>query len=176
VKAKLYTLLAIVIIIVSVAVWGFRFLVFNIDDYSYIRNSSNEPYNQNYNSVRKSLGIPPMPKNWYTKKNRGNSQLWSDYSAGVTGVPFHKEKEIHRFKRDIDKETDRYEFIKNDSVSYLLEINYSYLAPRDSPWNVYYIETIDTFDDYLVTSKDLTLTQADSILKSWGLSRSIQDN
>lgn len=121
--------------------------------------------------MRKSLGIPVIPSDWFRKDCRGNICFWSAYKDGEKGVPRHKEKEVHRFVRDIDKEIDRYEFIMSDSVTYLLELSYRYLASHENSWTVYLIMEINAKDDYIVDSKDLSLRQGDSILTRWKLSR-----
>jgi len=151
-------------------------------DNFFIHQSKKETFGINYNDRRSKLRIPLLPKEWYTKEtsvvpkinyfrlrfytlpNYWYSQYWSDFNSLMQTQPYHKEKEIKRFVRNIDTEIDRFVNIVNDSTEYLLEINFNYLYEEDSAWSASIIKTIDTKDDYSIDSRDITLAQADSIL------------
>jgi hypothetical protein len=173
----------VICLIVGIAVW------LTLGDNFFIYESKKETFGIQYNEVRKKIGIPVIPPEWYTKNtsvipnikyfrfrfwtlpNYWYSQTWSNFNSSPKGRACHKEKEIQRYLKAIDAEIDRFNYIVNDSTEFLLEIKYSYLYHGDSSWSASIIKTMSTKDDYLVNTKDIGLMEADSILAAWKLSR-----
>jgi hypothetical protein len=180
-KLSPLTLLVFLIAAVIWAAWQ------SSGDNFYRNKSSEEKFGVMYNETRIKLGIKPLPSEWYTKETSGiprsgyfksrvwalpnywSSQIWSDFSDSKKEGAYHKEKEISRFVKEIDSEIDRFVKIENDSVEYMIEVKYSYLYKRDSAWSASMIKTIDTIDDYIVESVDISFAEADSILASWNI-------
>lgn len=141
--------------------------------------SESEPFGKNYNSVRQQLGIPIVEYGWYTENTSvtrkyrrfGDSlennpwmyQLWTEFTTNPPDgyTAYHKSKEVGRNKDEIVYESDEF----------LLQIKFNYLQERDSAWTAVLIKTTNGKDDYLIDQQDVTLSQADSVLALWGLSR-----
>lgn len=180
--------------IIVFAVLTFMMLYFiqndTVNDAEYFRRQSkNEQWGEKYNTDRIKLGIPVIEQNWYTKEpsiirvqrkgifgyrtdsNPWSYQYWSNFDRVDPSAPFHKEKEIHRFTLPIDHEIDRYLNKVSDSTELLLEIKYRYKYSDERSWTASLIETKTNSAGPKITSVDLQLQQADSILKSWKLSR-----
>lgn len=114
------------------------------------------------NLKREKMGIPKIEEGWITK----NNNIWSAPDASESEKPSHKEKEV----RD-DFEVDRYVKVENDSIEHMVELKYSFRFSPDSAWSISFLKFINTKNDYKIESKEITLQQADSVLRQWNLSR-----
>lgn len=184
-KIRSYAIVIVPAIIIGVgACFSFYW---NHGNNFFIRQSKKEPLGVKHNPERHKRGITLLPADWYTRdtavipirgaklfrlstvSNYRAIQIWSAFDSSKQSGAFHKEKEIQRVRTNIDFEIDRFVKMENDSVELLLEVKYSYLYSPDSAWTVSLIKTIDTKDDYLVESRDLSKKQADSVLRAWKL-------
>lgn len=157
----------------------------------YLKQSLNEEFGTSFNEVRGRHGIPKIPSNWYTKttsivqvgvgfykyteNSPWGSQIWTDWSNNEarSNEPYHKEKEIYKVFSAIRStaEIDRYVYQVNDTTEIILELKFSFATSLDSAWSAELIKTIDSKEDYKIFSTNLSLSQADSVLNEWGLSR-----
>lgn len=169
------------VVVVGLATW-YKYFYPETDQYNK-DISLDEKFGFTLNAERKTLGIPIIESNWYTKqvsvKRRGNwtysetwtRQIWSDYTEKET--PFHKEKELHKSIDGVINETDRFQNKLNDSVTLTLEIYFSRYSKKrnENPWTGTLIKVTDSETDYRQENRDLTIEQADSVLTKWGLKR-----
>lgn len=166
-----YVLLAISIL--ALAFYIFRQTYIKGDtEYFYIKQSKKEFYGLKYNKRRDQLGIPRLPKDWYTydTSKRPGIRLQDDFWLDQVWHPIepkyigHYEKVIGRTTRGLVYEMDRYKKVYNDSLEYILELKYNYLYTPKVEANLiknYYEKGV-----YKVSRDSVSLISLDSV-KRW---------
>lgn len=155
--------------------------------FSYRKENVNGQYGVEYNDVRKSLGIPTIPKWWNTFQ--GDSVV-SEYGTHAIIPPCHYRKiviyESGQLEYEIDNYTAGEQYIDGalDRHRKDLRVYYFYVDPltlikneTDSLFRLKEYEmfrkglnyTYD-FGDGIENYKIITKEQADSIMKAWGIS------
>lgn len=129
---------------------------------------SNFKYGKDFNEVRESLRIPKIEENWISHGSYPTSRFWADPGRAIkTTAPHHSSKTSEFDGTVLVSENDDFHYQANDSIAFRVIFEYHFI---DSSWHCELIKYKK--GKYPPTeSWDLTLSQADSIIDTWGLSR-----
>ena len=148
--------------IVIVTLWSFLWTTWNDIE------KNNFKFGQDFNEIRKSLGIPTIEENWVTHENNEWRRHWGHPGRGVNTIhPMHLSKTSNFDGDTLISEEDRFHYETDDSLAFRVIYKYQF---DNATWDYKFIKYRK--EKYPPTvSWTLTLQQADSVLNKLGLSR-----
>jgi hypothetical protein len=133
---------------------------------------SSPKYGREYNAERVKRGIPVIQENWKIKKSNFYSRHYSLTASDPvkSNVAHNDSKTVIVVNNMIQSESDLYIKPLDNKNCHLLYMSYDY---GYESWYINFRENVDIDKDLNDESKQryISLPQADSILTSWGLSR-----
>jgi hypothetical protein len=133
---------------------------------------SQSKYGSEYNPERIKRGIPIIYENWITQPSTKESVIWTPPEGRARTTAEHDAKVIILEKNIITKEVDGFINEIDSNNIFGLTIEYDYLTQLNH-WKC----TVTDLKYKMAKKKtgkasyDISIIQADSVLASWGLSR-----
>ena len=136
-------------------------------------------YGPEYNAERMRVGLPILPENWKLVYSGTDGAGWLNPEADAkerARIPVHSEKNVHYEGGVLTSEGDVYYGSKDYTyfdgtdresvaISYHFKIGKNDLPQQQLGWSATKFDATDP------TGRDISLEEAEAILKAWGLQR-----
>lgn len=132
-------------------------------------SENNIKFGKKFNHVRDSLGIPIVEENWTISESNPDNRFWKIAdNFEPTHLPIHESKMCYfQDAGSLFGEEDDFFYDMSDSLAYRLILRYEF---KKSVWDNEFVR-IRKFGKKPAEYWPLTISQTDSVLAKWGLSR-----